>query len=54
MELYFPSLVENHQISALGCLESVANKKRRVLSKKKELVKILTRKINIQLAKFSF
>ena len=39
MELYFPSLVENHQISALGCLESVANKKRHVPSKKKQLVK---------------
>ena len=39
MELYFPSLVKNHQISALGCLESVANKKRRVPSKKKQLVK---------------
>ena len=28
MELYFPSLVKNHQISALGCLESVASKKK--------------------------
>ena len=54
MELYFPSLVENHQISALGCLESVANKKRHVPSKKKQLVKKnSTRKINFQLAKFS-
>ena len=52
---YFPSLVKNHQISAWGYLESVANKKRRVPSKKKQLVKkIPTRKINFQLAKFSF
>ena len=55
MELYFPSLVKNHQISALGCLETVANKKRRVPSKKKQLVKKnSTRKINFQFAKFSF
>ena len=34
-ELYFPGLVKNHsQISALGCLESVANKKKRVPRKK--------------------
>ena len=52
---YFPSLVKNHQISAWGCLENVANKKRRVPSKKKLLVKkFSTRKINFQLAKFSF
>ena len=41
MELYFPGLVKtkNHsQISDLGCLESVANKKRRV-PRKKQLVK---------------
>ena len=51
---YFPSLV-NHQISAWGYLENVANKKRRVPSKKKLLVKkFSTRKINFQLAKFSF
>ena len=35
MELYFPSLVKNNsQISALGCLESVANKKGRAPRKK--------------------
>ena len=52
MELYFPSLVKNHQISALGCLESVANKKRGVSSKKKQLAKKKkkksTRKINFR------
>ena len=40
MELYFPGLVKNYsKISALGCLESVANKKRGVPRKKKQLVK---------------
>ena len=39
MELYFPSFVRNHQISALGCLESVTNKKGVYLEKKKQLVK---------------
>ena len=39
MGLYFKSLVKNHHISALGCLESVNNKKRRVPSKKKQLLK---------------
>ena len=35
IELYFPGLVKNHgQIQAFGCLESVANKKRRVPKKK--------------------
>ena len=39
MELYIPGLVKNHcQISALGCLESVANKKNEHLEKK-QLVK---------------
>ena len=53
MELYFSSLVKNHQVSALDYLESVANKKRRVASKKKQLVrKNSTRKINFQLANF--
>ena len=48
-------LVKNHGcISALGCLESVA-KKRRVSKKTKQLVrKFSTRKINFQLAKFTF
>ena len=35
MELYFPGLVKNHsQISALGCLEYVANKKGVYVEKK--------------------
>ena len=35
MELYFPGLAKNcSKISALGCLESVANKKRHVPRKK--------------------
>ena len=35
MELYFPGLVKHHsQISALGCLERVANKKKSVTRKK--------------------
>ena len=39
MELYFPELVKKHsQISFLGCLESVANKKGVYLGKK-QLVK---------------
>ena len=56
MELYFPSLVKNYsRIPALGCLESVANKKKRVPRKKKHLVKkFSTRKINFQLAQFTF
>ena len=55
MELHFPGLVKNDSyISALGCLESVA-KKRRVPKKIKQLVrKFSTRKINFQLAKFTF
>ena len=44
-----------YQISVLSCLESVANKKRSVPSKKKATrKKNSTRKINFQLAKFSF
>ena len=40
MELCFPGLVKNYsKISALGCLESVANKKSRVPRKKKQHVK---------------
>ena len=35
MELYLPSLVKNYkQISALACLEIVANKKRHLSRKK--------------------
>ena len=56
MELYFPGLVKNQsQISALGYLESVANKKRRVSRKKMQLVKKFSNlRINFQLAKFTF
>ena len=36
MELYFPGLLKNYsKISALGCLEIIFNKKRRVPRKKK-------------------
>ena len=35
MELYFPGFVKNHsQISVLGCLESVGNRKSVYLEKK--------------------
>ena len=56
MELYFPGLMKNYsKISALDCLESVANKNWRVPRKKKQLIKkFSTRKINFQLAKFTF
>ena len=56
MELYFLGLVKNHShISALGCLESVANKERRVPQKKKQLIrKFPTRKINSKLARCTF
>ena len=56
MELYFPGLVKNYkQISALGCLEIVANKREIYLQKKTQLVKkFLTRKINFKIAKFTF
>ena len=56
MELCFPSLVTDYsKISALDCLESVANKKRHVPRKNMQLAKkFSTRKINSQLAKFTF
>ena len=55
MELYFPGLVKNHsQISALGCLESVANKKGVYLQNNTTRKKNSNRKINFQLAKFTF
>ena len=42
MELYFLGLVINHcQISALGCLESVANEKNVYLEKKTARKKLL-------------
>ena len=56
MELYFPGLVKIYnKFSALGSLESVANKKGVYLKKKTQLVKkFSTRKINFQLAKCTF
>ena len=40
MELYFPGLVKNYkQISALGCLEIVANKREIYLQKKHNSLK---------------
>ena len=55
MELYFTGLVKHHsQISVLGCLESVANKKRLVHRKKTQLIKKSTCRINFQLEKFTF
>ena len=56
MELYFTCLVKNYsQVSALGCLESVANKKRHLPRKKKQFVKkFSTCRINFQFAKFTF
>ena len=55
MELYFPGLLKNYnKISALGFLESVANKKRRVHKKKQLIKKFSTRKTKFQLAKFTF
>ena len=54
-ELYVQVLVKNHsQISALACLESVANKKSVYLEKKQLVKKSSTRRINFQLAKFTF
>ena len=50
----FPEFGKNYQISALGCLESAANKKGVYLAKKATRKKNSTRKINVQLAKFSF
>ena len=48
-------MVKNHsQISALGFLENVADKKRHVPSKKKQLAGFSAPKINCQLAKFTF
>ena len=55
MEVYFPGLAKDYsKNSALGCLEIVANKKRRVPKKKQLVKKFSTRKINFQLAKFTF
>ena len=51
---YFSGFAKNHSyISALGCLETVANRKGVHLEKKATL-KIFSSKINFQLAKFTF
>ena len=55
MELYFPGLVKNYsKISALGCLESVANKKRRIPRKKSNKFLISIYKATIQLENLFF
>ena len=49
MELHFPDLVKNYsKISAFGSLESVADKKRRVPRRKKQLIN------NFQLVRYIF
>ena len=52
----FRGFGKNHsKISAFGCLESVANKKRHVPRKKKQILKkFSTLKINFQLSKLTF
>ena len=54
IEKYIPVLVNHSQISAFGCIESVANKKSVFLEKKQLVKKTSHREINFQLAKFTF